>query len=265
MGSWYAAGMDTDRTSPVTVPARRQAGQSLREWLAVERDGFILYAGGITVSAVMLVGVTWLAWFRYRPVTPWIVTGAAVLLLVFVAFHVRARLRAARSYEKGLRGELITAEWLDDLVRAGYTVFHDLQSDRGNIDHLAIGPAGVLVIETKFRSKPPGAKVVYNGRRLLVGEFDATDAHLGQARACRDEVRRRLRERSPQAGAVPVRAVLTYPGWDVQESSGAEVWVLNPKRRILAWTAREERRAGRVANENLAAAVAVLDEWSRQP
>ncbi|HMN42479.1 MAG TPA: nuclease-related domain-containing protein [Phycisphaerales bacterium] len=257
--------MSTEKSSPIPTPVRRQAGQSLREWLAVERDGFVFYAGGITVSSVMLVGVVWLAWFRFRPLTPWLVTGAAAVLIVILALDVRSRLRSASSRAKGLRGELFTAEWLDDLTRAGYTVFHDLQGDRGNIDHLAVGPAGVLVIETKFRSKPPGAKVVYDGRRLLVGEFDATDAHLGQARACRDDVRRRLRERSPQAGAVPVRAVLTYPGWDVQECSGTEVWVLNPKRRIAAWAAQEERREGRVASEHMAAAIAVLDEWARRP
>lgn len=255
--------MNQDARSPISEPPRRQAGQTLRQRLAVERDGFIFYFGGAIIMAATLLVATWSCWFLSRSWTPWVVTASGGGLLAALAVDARARLRRGESDQKGLLGELTTAEWLDDLVRNGYTVFHDLQGVRWNIDHAAVGPAGVLVIETKYRAKRPGAKIRYDGRRLLVGDHDATDRLLGQARACRDEVARRLRAHSPQAGAMPVRAVLAFPGWEVQEASGSEVWVLNPKNRIAAWARQEANWEGHVDPDAMRAAVAALDAWSR--
>jgi hypothetical protein len=257
--------MGKGRISPIRRPARRQAGQGLRERIATERDGFGYYAGGIVFAVVLLVAVVWVCWLLARPITPWVVTGLAVVIAAVVLSDLRRRARRGRDDALGLSGELDTAEWLGDLAAAGYRVFHDLQGPRGNIDHIAVGPAGVLVIETKTRSKSPGDRVCYDGRRLLVGRWDATDEYLGQARACRDDVRRRLREHSQVAASVPVRAVLAFPGWDVEEgrASGAEVWVLNPKRRIAAWAAQEVRREGAVSRAAIDSVAAMLDAWAR--
>lgn len=258
--------MHSEKMSPITKPPRRQAGQSLRERLTLDVGGYIFYAGGALVATLMLVGVTWTCWLMARPVTPWATTGAAVLILGLLVADLAPRLRRARNYRLGLQGELHTAEWLGELARSGYRVFHDLQGERGNIDHIAVGPAGVLVIETKTRSKSKGAKVRYDGARLLVGDWDATEQFLGQARACRDDVRRRLREYSEIAAQIPVRAVVAIPGWKVEErhASGAEVWVLNPKDRIAAWAVQEERWAGSVSQLSIDAASAMLDAWSRR-
>jgi hypothetical protein len=67
----------------------------------------------------------------------------------------RLRLRASqptRAWRDGARGERATARRLQRLERHGYTVLHDLQvpGSHANVDHLAIGPAGVFVIDSKY-------------------------------------------------------------------------------------------------------------------
>lgn len=53
----------------------------------------------------------------------------------------------------GHTAELATAAELLQLQAKGYQVFHDIQADNFNIDHLVVGPNGVFAIETKGRHK----------------------------------------------------------------------------------------------------------------
>jgi Nuclease-related domain len=52
----------------------------------------------------------------------------------------------------GTQAEEAVGQTLDELVREGWTVMHDIEDPGGNIDHIASGPAaGVYLIETKAR------------------------------------------------------------------------------------------------------------------
>jgi hypothetical protein len=67
----------------------------------------------------------------------------------------RLRFRASqptRAWRDGARGERATARRLRWLERHGYVVLHDLQvpGSQANLDHLAVGPAGVFVIDSKY-------------------------------------------------------------------------------------------------------------------
>jgi hypothetical protein len=57
----------------------------------------------------------------------------------------------ARAWRRGAAGERRTARLLGPLERQGWVVLHDLAvpGSRANIDHLAIGPGGVYVIDSK--------------------------------------------------------------------------------------------------------------------
>ena len=52
-------------------------------------------------------------------------------------------------WERGGKGEVRTAKELALLEAEGWTVFHDIQRDNYNWDHVAIGPPGVFLLETK--------------------------------------------------------------------------------------------------------------------
>ena len=57
-----------------------------------------------------------------------------------------------QSFETGAEGEIATGRALDSLRAEGWIVLHDLRwpgRPRANIDHIAVGPGGVVVIDTK--------------------------------------------------------------------------------------------------------------------
>ena len=57
-----------------------------------------------------------------------------------------------RAWHRGATGERRTARLLGRLERDGWCVLHDLAvpGSRANIDHLAIGPGGVFVVDSKL-------------------------------------------------------------------------------------------------------------------
>ena len=63
--------------------------------------------------------------------------------------------RAAGKWERGAEGERRTAEALADLPTHEWTVFHDVPwpgRPRANVDHVAVGPTGIFVIDSKHWS-----------------------------------------------------------------------------------------------------------------
>jgi hypothetical protein len=81
--------------------------------------------------------------------------GAGLLglgLAALVGWRLRFRTsEQARTWQRGAHGERHTARLLDRLTRDGYVIFHDLAvpDSPANVDHLAIGPTGVFVIDSK--------------------------------------------------------------------------------------------------------------------
>jgi hypothetical protein len=78
---------------------------------------------------------------------PWL---AGLLAAAVTGWRLRFRAsQPTRSWRDGARGERATARRLQRLERHGYMVLHDLQvpGSHANLDHLAIGPAGVFVID----------------------------------------------------------------------------------------------------------------------
>ncbi len=60
--------------------------------------------------------------------------------------------RSAASWEAGAAGERVVGEVVDRLTASGWTVLHDVAwpgRQRANIDHIAVGPGGVFVVDAK--------------------------------------------------------------------------------------------------------------------
>jgi hypothetical protein len=83
----------------------------------------------------------------------WLVAVAvAATVATGVGWALRFRVsRATWAWQRGAQGERKTARLLARLKPHGWTVLHDLAvpGSRANIDHLAIGPPGVFVIDSK--------------------------------------------------------------------------------------------------------------------
>jgi nuclease-like protein len=68
-------------------------------------------------------------------------------------------------WERGADGERHVGGILDGLADRGWRVLHDVDTGRGNIDHIVVGPGGVFSVETKsHRGKVTADRV--DGRML---------------------------------------------------------------------------------------------------
>src|SRR5829696_7691079 len=77
---------------------------------------------------------------------------AGLVVAALVGWRLRFRpSEQARTWQRGAAGERHTARLLDRLTRDGFVVFHDLAvpGSPANVDHLAIGPTGLFVIDSK--------------------------------------------------------------------------------------------------------------------
>ena len=66
----------------------------------------------------------------------------------------------------------------------GYHIFHDIPADGFNLDHVAIGPAGVLCIETKTYGKPISGQTIisFEQGQVLVNGYALTRNPIEQVK-----------------------------------------------------------------------------------
>jgi hypothetical protein len=179
-----------------------------------------------------------LAW--YLPSSPTLVltifAGAFILLLFFSIRSLQSRIRRSADDYLGFIGERYVAEWLDPLKAAGWFIFHDLPCDgankKFNVDHVAVGPRGIWVVETKTHRKgraKPGRKaheVESDGRQVIWPWFEESDS-LQQAANIASFLRDWLKTMTGKSYAVS--AVLAVPGYLVTERKLGPVRLANPK------------------------------------
>jgi hypothetical protein len=144
------------------------------------------------VAAVLAAGVT--AGLLVAQVAPGLAGLLAVAAMVGLGWRLRFRPSPdTLAWRRGASGERRTARLLTPLERHGWAVLHDLAipGTAANIDHLVIGPGGVLVIDSKSyrgRLSLDSYGMVWHGRHLLVSairkvlwQADQADEVLGIA------------------------------------------------------------------------------------
>jgi membrane protein implicated in regulation of membrane protease activity len=158
-----------------------------------------------------------------------------VLLLISAIFSIvagwklRTTLNEYRRCRLGFSGERAVGHHLNQLATNGYRVYHDLQFEGFNIDHVLVGPGGVYAVETKTFKKGKGKTshiVEYDGQKLVCPEWrDARPVEQALRNA------KHLSMWLGQSVGQPVRVVpvLTLPGWWVNQTGEGGVTVLNSK------------------------------------
>ncbi|MCU4750277.1 nuclease-related domain-containing protein [Streptomyces sp. G-5] len=129
--------------------------------------------------------------------------GAAAVIILTVLRRIYRR--AANSWATGAAGERRTAAILTPLARRGWAILHDRSVPghrRANLDHILIGPAGVVYVDTKAWMSPRSI-VRVKGGELHYGAHNQTKA-LRTVRWEAEEVGRALR--------VPVVALVAVHG-----------------------------------------------------
>jgi hypothetical protein len=148
----------------------------------------------------MLAGVAVLVLDRH--LVSWF-AGATTGVLLGAWIAVRETPPAyIENWHDGAEGERKTEKALAPLTRAGWHIVHDVQARYGNYDHIAVGPAGIFLLETK---NPGGIVELRDGvlhlRRRLDPDAD-TRLHrirpraLAAAANLKEDIQRRTGQRT---------------------------------------------------------------------
>jgi len=249
---------DRKKRLPFTQKILRPPGESLRLRL-IEldeklNDSFIqlflsaysplLMAGLVTLQGVRATTGVWIT-----------IITIAVIVSVWSAYRLWKLINLRRRIRLGFEGERHVGEALNQLMLAGYRVFHDfLITDKPrsirNIDHIVIGPNGVFAVETKTRRKVKGE----NGANVTVLDsalqypWGLDQRDLAQAQQDAEWLAEWLSKMSNEP--VKVGSILVLPGWFVDRRSkpvvtvlsGSEVVANIPKLSGTATTEGEIRR-----------------------
>jgi nuclease-like protein len=178
-------------TDPEPQPPRRRgvAGGSARQRYekldSAHREHIQSVRGRIIAigAAGVVLGLVWLTSDRTLSVFQPVFGGyLAILSVIWVLGQLFITPHSIRAWRTGADGEAKTAAALERLGD-DWIVLHDrrIPGSRANIDHIAIGPPGIFVIETKDysgRISLRGNEIRVNGRR--VGWIDQV---RGQAQA----------------------------------------------------------------------------------
>lgn len=180
----------------------RRTGRYARSKALRRQEQFIRHGWPYLVALLILPGIllpgVWLMRPAYRglliglivPIGPWLAAGTVVIF------------SGASSLWMGRLGEIWTADELRRARRSGWTFANDVFL-ASQIDHVALGPAGVLVIETKWSADPWKLDDPTDWRRRA-----ALSAVKDQA----THVRSLMRNRRSEAPVVPVVVQWGPPG-----------------------------------------------------
>ncbi|MBL8475989.1 MAG: NERD domain-containing protein [Methyloversatilis sp.] len=159
----------------------------------------------------------------------------ALVVLGFMVHSVATMLKTAKKLDAlkaGYDAELAVAQELDQLMRKGAWVFHDVEGKGFNIDHVVVAPQGVFAVETKGYTKRTGgdgkvnARVVFDGLKLVFPHHSSTDPIEQAVRQAKW-----LSDWLGKATGAPVTAVpvVALPGWYVERKGAGAVSVFSGK------------------------------------
>jgi hypothetical protein len=124
----------------VCVPARR-AGQYTREMTSRRARRTLVAMAGMIATAAAVVLVGGLSWGGIIVVELALIAGLALV--------DRFAVPVVERWGRGATGEEHVGELLGALEEDGYLAIHDVDTGRGNIDSILVGPAGLFTIEVK--------------------------------------------------------------------------------------------------------------------
>jgi hypothetical protein len=256
------------RRSPLASSLLRSPGQTLRDKMEDLRIDV-----GMDAMLLMVIPTFPLAYLEIHAVVTgkvtslWVLAAVTVPALFYVGFQIRKLVKASAELDKlrlGFDAEVAIGQELDQLMRDGAYVFHDVPAERFNIDHVVVARSGLFAVETKGYSKPnreggsEDATVVYDGKTLTLPDRSGSWA-IEQAK----RQAKWLANWLTAATGAPVVAVpvLAMPGWYVERKASGEVLVFSGKE--LTKSLLKARPAKPMAEDQLQRVVHQLERQCR--
>lgn len=114
------------------------------------------------LAAVVVIGALAALAFGFRSTEFLITELAAIGALWAIDRFWSAKIDR---WDRGATGEEHVGGVIDRLAASGWRAIHDVSLGRGNVDHVLVGPAGLLTVETKSH----GGRIAARGidRRML--------------------------------------------------------------------------------------------------
>jgi len=196
---------------------KRVAAQTLNEQVndkIVDVIGLIFLSVLIVTMPFAIKGIAEMfasGKFNYFLITMIVLGFAYVARKLWLKSNDLIKLKLGRDAELAVASELI------ELQSHGYQVFHDIQADGFNIDHLVVGPTGIFAIETKGRHKRLKDDINYkvkfeNNHLAFPSWFESKPLEQAQNQA--NWVNKWLYEST--GFNTLVLPVLCFPGWFVE-------------------------------------------------
>lgn len=213
--------MKNQKESPIKEKLLRLPGQSLDEQIDELLAGKAL---GYIVAGALFICLAVMEWFRwyleppYTLITPIILTAFAILIAVFSFYKGRKLYGKIQNLKQGRDGERYVGQSLASLEKRGYRVLHDINTGKGNIDHVIICERGVFTVETKTYSMSISGEssVTVNDERIKIDGYDDEDIAKqakGEAKWLSDLFQKNLKKR------IFVFPVVVFPGWTIRYPS----------------------------------------------
>jgi hypothetical protein len=224
------------RRSPLTTELLRGPGHSLRD--KMEDMRIDVATESMLLMVVPMFPLAFLQVYSLitgRLVSVLVLVVLAVATAAFVIRQIVKLLASSKEIDKlrlGFDAEVAVGQELDQLMRDGAVVFHDMPAERFNIDHVVIAPQGVFAVETKGYSKPnreggpEDATVVYDGKTLTLPDVSGSWA-IEQARRQAKWLAGWLTGATGEP--IHVTPVVAMPGWFVDRKAQGDVMVFSGK------------------------------------
>jgi hypothetical protein len=223
------------RQAQVEAVALRGPGQSLLVRMdRVAEEIRSCYAYLLVIPPAILVIHLVLSYIVNVPESwPRVAVSAGIALAYVCYFLGRWMvLRTTRkTYGRAYDGEVAVAKELNRLKAEGYHVYHDFPADQFYIDHIVIGPIGVMAVETRTRTKAVSRNrevdpmVTYDGRMLHFPKYSDYQIIEG-AKQHAAWLSHWLADATGED--IAARAMVALPGWSVKRTSADGIPVVNP-------------------------------------
>ncbi len=135
--------------------ATRQAHRRRREFLARSWQWIVVFAAIVTADAIAIVLGT-RARFNVDTVNGFVL-GVTLACGLWMGWLLFDRADGSRNFRLGATAEREVAAELDRLTKEGWHAVHGIRFEGQygrpfDVDHVAVGPGGVIAIETKYTS-----------------------------------------------------------------------------------------------------------------
>ena len=211
------------RRNPLTYQMLRAPGESISqriELLSCDIDLNLTMSGIVPLLCFSMYLTT--RYIANKQISPMIFVVMAIGFLAYFGFRLNKDYRQRHNEQLGLDCERSVGQELNQLMLDGCRVFHDVQADNFNIDHVVIAGNGIFAIETKGRSKPDRGR----GQEDVLVTYDGQTLQFPTWRE-REPIEQAKRQAAWLAAWLSkavgeqllVKPVLALPGWFVDRKS----------------------------------------------